>query len=156
MNAHETLIHNFYTSFQRRDAAGMAECYHPEVVFSDPVFMHLQGARAAAMWQMLCVRGKDLAITFANVRADEAAGAAHWEATYTFSKSGRKVHNVIEAAFEFRDGKIIRHTDSFNLWKWAGMALGPPGTLLGWLPPMQAAIRKEAGKSLDAFVLQHS
>ena len=152
MRPNEQLIHDFYTAFQRRDAAGMAACYHPDIIFFDPVFTHLQGSRAAAMWRMLCERGQDLAITFSNIRADDRAGSAHWEADYTFSRSGRKVHNVIEAVFEFREGKISHHTDSFDLWKWAGMALGPQGALLGWLPPMQAAIRKNAAHGLDAFI----
>jgi len=156
MHPNEQLIHNFYTSFQRRDGAGMTTCYHPDIIFSDPVFTHLQGSQAGAMWQMFCVRGNDLTVTFANVRADGKTGSAHWEATYTFSKTGRKVHNVIEAAFEFREGKIIRHTDSFNLWKWTRMALGAQGTLLGWLPAVQSAIRKDAGKTLDAFILKRS
>ena len=108
MHPNEQLIEKFYTSFQRRDAAGMVECYHPDIVFSDPVFRQLPGAQAVAMWQMLCERGKDLTLTFTNVRADDQTGSTHWEATYSFSKSGRKVHNVIDAAFEFRDGKVAR------------------------------------------------
>jgi len=154
MHPNEQLIHTFYTCFQRRDGDGMAACYGPEITFSDPVFTHLQGAQAGAMWRMLCERGKDLAITFTNVRADDRTGSAHWEAAYSFGKSGRKVHNVIEAAFEFRDGKIVKHTDSFDLWKWAGMALGPQGKLLGWLPPVQVAIRKDAARSLESFTLK--
>jgi ketosteroid isomerase-like protein len=155
MHSHEQLIHTFYTAFQRRDGEAMAACYHPDVQFSDPVFTDLKGAQAGAMWRMLCERGKDLVVTFTNVRADDRTGSAHWEAVYTFGKSGRKVHNVIEAAFEFRDGKIVKHTDSFDLWKWAGMALGPPGSLFGWFPPLQAAIRDNASKGLKAYIQSH-
>ena len=132
----------------------MVAGYHPEVIFFDPVFMRLEGARAAAMWQMLCGRAKDLEITFSNVRADDQTGAAHWEALYTFSKTGRKVHNRIDAAFAFKDGRIIQHTDTFNLWRWAAMALGPTGLLFGWTPVVQSAIRKDARRSLEAFILK--
>ena len=52
MHPNAQLIQTFYTAFQNRDAAGMAACYHPEVVFSDPVFPHLEGPKAIAMWQM--------------------------------------------------------------------------------------------------------
>jgi ketosteroid isomerase-like protein len=149
------LIQTFYACFTRRDAAGMTACYHPQIVFSDPVFVELRGERAVAMWRMLCERGRDLAITFADVSADEQRGRAHWEARYTFSKAGRQVHNVIEAAFEFQEGKIIRHTDTFNLWRWAGMALGPTGLLLGWTPMVQAAIRREALQGLERFIQPH-
>ena len=44
-----------------------------------------------------------------------------------------------------------RLTD-FDLWRWSGMALGLKGKLLGWLPPVQGAIRKTAGDGLKAFM----
>lgn len=152
MHPNEALVQSFYASFARRDAAGMVACYHRDVVFSDPVFTHLQGDQARAMWTMFCVRGHDMAIRYANVQADDQRGSAHWEASYSFSQTGRQVHNSIKAAFEFKDGVIIRHTDSFNLWRWAGMALGPKGRLLGWLPFVQATIRRNALASLTAFM----
>lgn len=151
MHSNARLIETFYTSFQQRDAEGMVACYHPEVRFSDPVFHELEGARACAMWRMLCARAKDLEIEFRDVQADDGAGSAHWEARYLFSATGRKVHNVIDARFELRDGKIVRHADTFDLWRWAGMALGAKGKLLGWLPPIQRAIHRKAIGGLDAF-----
>ncbi len=152
MHANAQLIQKFYSSFQARDASGMSACYHPEVVFSDPVFGRLHGAQAIAMWHMLCSRARDLEVTFENVQADAGKGAAHWEARYTFSKTGRPVHNVIEAAFEFRDGRIIQHSDTFSFWKWTRMALGPTGLLLGWTPVLQTAIKKDARRNLEAFI----
>lgn len=151
MHPNARLIETFYTSFQKRDAEGMVACYHPDVRFSDPVFHELVGARACAMWRMLCGRAKELEIEFRDVQADDRTGSAHWEARYLFSATGRKVHNVIEAKFELRDGKIVRHVDTFDLWRWAGMALGPRGKLLGWLPPVQRAIHAKAIAGLDEF-----
>jgi hypothetical protein len=152
MHPNEQLIEKFYSGFQTRDAGRMSACYQPDVVFSDPVFGRLQGAQATGMWHMLCGRAKDLEITFNNVRADQATGSAHWEARYTWGKTGRPVHNVIEAAFEFRDGLIAQHVDSFSLWRWTRMALGPAGLLLGWTPLMQGAVRKEARRGLELFL----
>jgi hypothetical protein len=62
------------------------------------------------------------------------------------------VHNSIDARFELRDGKIVKHTDSFDLRRWASQALGMKGKLLGWLPPVQNAIRKQADAGLRAFM----
>jgi ketosteroid isomerase-like protein len=152
MNANEETIRRFYTAFQKRDAAGMVACYAPDVQFSDPVFTDLKGERAGAMWKMLCERGKDLKIEFRDVRADGAGGSAHWEAWYSFSATGRKVHNIIDAAFEFRDGKIAKHTDRFDLHRWAGLALGLPGRLLGWTPMLQNKVRAMAAKGLDDYL----
>jgi ketosteroid isomerase-like protein len=150
-NSNEDTIRRFYTAFQQRDAATMAACYAPDVQFSDPVFTDLRGAAAGTMWKMLCERGKDLKIEFRDVRADATGGSAHWEAWYTFSASGRKVHNIIDATFEFRDGKIVKHTDRFDLHRWAGLALGLPGKLLGWSPLLQNKIRAMAKKGLDDY-----
>jgi hypothetical protein len=152
MNQNEHTITDFYRAFQKRDPGGMAACYHPGIRFSDPVFPDLQGPRAAAMWRMLCERGTDLAIEFRNVSADGRRGAAHWDARYTYSGTGRLVVNRIDAAFEFEDGMIIRHTDSFDLYRWARQALGPVGWLLGWTPVIQNKIRRTAGSALDRYV----
>ncbi len=151
----EQLIHKFYASFQQRDYAGMNACYHPDIHFSDPAFGNLHGKRAMAMWHMLCERGKDLQITFNNVQATGNRGQAHWEATYSFSASGRKVHNIIDANFTFADSLIVRHADSFDFWRWTRMALGPVGVLLGWASFMQRKVRKTAVSGLDKFIANH-
>ena len=101
---------------------------------------------------MLCVSAQGLEITVSGIRADEHTGAAHWEARYTFSQTGRKIHNKIDAAFQFANGKIIAHRDTFDLWRWARMALGVKGILFGWLPSLQAKIRSEANKRLELFM----
>ena len=151
MHPHVQLLEAFYTAFSRRDADGMVACYHPQVHFSDPVFTDLRGPRAGNMWRMLCERGTTLQLEFSKITADAKTGAARWEARYDFTATGRKVHNVIDATFEFADGKIIRHVDRFDLHHWAGMALGLKGKLLGWAPPVQNAIRKTAMKGLDQY-----
>ena len=129
----------------------MARCYTPDAFFSDPVFTSLRGAEVAAMWRMLCERATDLRITFGNVMATGETGSAHWEAWYTYSATGRPVHNVIEARFAFQNGLIARHEDRFDLWRWARQAQGVPGWLLEWAPPMQRAIRAKAAEALAAW-----
>lgn len=130
----------------------MVTCYTPDVRFSDPVFPDLVGERANGMWRMLVSRGKDLRLEFRDVRADERGGSAHWEAWYTFSATGRPVHNVIEASFTFRDGLIATHTDRFDLYRWSRQALGAKGALLGWTPFVQGAIRRQADRALAKFL----
>ncbi len=151
MHPHAQLVDTFYAAFAKRDAEAMVACYHPKIHFSDPVFQDLHGPRAGNMWRMLCERATTLRVTHSGVTADDSTATARWEAHYDFTATGRKVHNIIDARFELADGKIIRHADTFDLWRWAGMALGPKGKLLGWLPPVQNAIRKQALKGLDIF-----
>ncbi|MBL7856172.1 MAG: nuclear transport factor 2 family protein [Cyclobacteriaceae bacterium] len=152
MHTHEELIRKFYTAFQQLDYRGMQSCYHDEVTFSDPVFQSLKGNEARAMWQMLIIASTDLIIQFDSVEANNENGQCHWEAFYTFSRTGRKVHNRIEASFKFKDGKIIEHIDQFDLWRWSRMALGISGVLLGWTPIVRNKIRKMARYNLDKFI----
>ncbi|MBL8508912.1 MAG: nuclear transport factor 2 family protein [Chitinimonas sp.] len=151
MHPHAALIQRFYQAFQRQDAEAMAACYHPDVVFDDPVFIGLRGHEAGDMWRMLCSRAKQFSLQFDEVVADDHGGSAHWIARYEFRQTGHMVVNDIRASFEFRDGLIVRHRDVFDLWRWSRMALGGKGVLLGWLPPVQGAIRKQALAGLAAY-----
>jgi ketosteroid isomerase-like protein len=143
VHPHAELIEHLYASFQRRDAAAMAACYAPDATFRDPIF-DVRGEDVALMWTMFCERGRDLTLEWRDVRADDAGGAAHWEPRYTFSVTGRPVHNLIDSRFTFRDGRIVAQTDTFDLWRWSRMAIGPKAALLGWTPFVQKAIKAEA------------
>ena len=145
------LIRGFYTALGNLDAGGMGRCYAENATFSDPVFTRLDAVGVRAMWSMLCARASDLQINVSDVEADDKSGSARWIASYTFSKTGRKVSNAIDASFEFCDGEIVRHIDRFDLWRWSGMALGVKGKLLGWTPAMQNTIRNEAAKGLANY-----
>lgn len=151
MHANAALIEHLYASFARRDAAAMSACYAADAHFRDPVF-DVEGEEVAAMWTMLCERGRDLVVEWRDVKADDATGSAHWEARYTFSVTGRKVHNFVEAQFTFRDGLIVTHTDKFDLWRWSRMALGAKAVVLGWTPFVKKAIRSEARRGFDIWL----
>ena len=147
------LIEKFYSAFTNLDAETMADCYHPDVVFEDPAFGSLQGERAKNMWRMLCSsqKGKNFIVTFSEIKTSKNNGSAKWEAIYNFSKTGRKVHNKISAKFEFKDGLIFRHTDNFNLHKWATQAIGFKGKLLGSTGFFRKKLQKQTNSLLDKF-----
>ncbi len=151
INPNKALIEKFYTAFQIADAETMVSCYDDDVVFCDPVFGELKGDDAKAMWRMLCANGKGLKIEFSDINASLKKASAHWEAWYSFSKTGRKVHNIVEAQFEFKDSKIVKHTDSFNLHKWASQALGFKGWLLGGTKFLANKTRGQANQSLQRY-----
>lgn len=146
-----TLIETFYKAFQNLDAEGMVACYHDEIEFHDPAFGTLKGVNAKDMWKMLCKNAKDLKVEFSAISANEKTGTAHWEAWYTFSQTGKKVHNIIDAKFEFKDGKIIKHHDAFNLHRWAKQALGFKGFLLGGTSFFQGKLQQQTNKLLSKF-----
>lgn len=153
METNKHVIEKFYTAFQKLDHQTMNSCYSDDIVFSDPAFGLLRGDEAKSMWEMLCKNAKNFSLTFSNIQLlDEEYATCNWVATYTFSKTGRKVINSIKAFMKLKDGKIIEHSDAFKLSKWAAQALGLKGVLLGWTGFMKRRIQKNARKNLISFI----
>ncbi len=148
-----SLVESFYTAFAKKDHETMAACYHPEAEFKDAAFS-LHGKEIAAMWHMLCEKGKDMELTF-SVYEQSGQVLAHWEPVYTFGQTGNKVCNIIDATFEFKEGKIFRHHDQFDFWRWSRQAFGTVGVLMGWTSFFQNKVRKGAGQGLAKFIQAH-
>ena len=148
------LIERFYEAFDRHDGNAMAACYAPNARFRDPAFGELEGDEPGAMWRMLTGRADDLRVRLVEHEADDTSGSAHWLADYTFTQTGRKVHNDVKARFRFENGLIAEHDDAFGFHTWARQALGPPGLLLGWTPIIQGPVRRRARAGLDEFMAQ--
>tara|TARA_B110000211_G_C14072377_1_gene550508 strand:+ start:2381 stop:2854 length:474 start_codon:yes stop_codon:yes gene_type:complete len=154
---HSEIIEQFYTSFSNGNAEEMIACYHKDIVFRDPVFGTLQGEEAVKMWEMLLSKRTDSTkISFSNVKTSNDTGTANWRAEYIYGEKKRKIINIISAHFKFKDGKIIEHVDSFDLWKWSGQALGPIGVLLGWTPFIKNKIQKTVKRRLSKFIINNS
>jgi len=151
INPMKGLIETFYNAFQNKDAATMISCYHDDIIFCDPAFGELKGDDAKAMWRMLCKNSSELKLEFSNINASLKKGSVHWEAWYTFSSTGRKVHNIVDAEFDFKDSKIIKHIDRFNLHKWATQAFGLKGWLIGGTHFFQNKLNQQTNKMLAAF-----
>ncbi len=152
MNANEATIAKFYTAFANADAVKMSECYHSKVQFRDPAFGLLKEDQVYKMWEMLLKKSKgNIKIEFSEVKADDFVGSAYWIATYNFSKTNRNVVNHVFAEFQFQDSLIIKHTDTFDVWKWSKQAFGITGYLLGWTGFFQKKIQQQALLSLQKY-----
>ena len=152
MNNNEELIQTFYDAFARLDYATMQNCYAADPIFNDPVFGVLQGSEAGCMWEMLCKNAIDFSLQAGKIEVDGEYGTCDWTATYTFSKSGRRVVNKVKAHMRIENGKITEHTDEFDIYKWSRQALGLPGVLLGWSGYLKNKIRYDAKKKLQLFM----
>lgn len=145
------LLESFYAAFDRKDHAAMRACYAPKAQFSDPGFPKLEGDSIGDMWEMLCTSAKELAITCEVLEASSDSGHVRWQATYTFSRTGRQVVNIITATFKIKDGLITHHKDTFDFWLWSRMALGPVGVALGWTRFLQLKVQAQAAGQLQKF-----
>lgn len=146
------LIEKFYTAFQNLDAKTMNSCLAENIEFEDPAFGKLKGDKVKFMWQFLCKNAKEFTIEFSEITVSGNKGTAHWEAYYTFSQTGNRVHNIIEANFEFKDGLIVKHTDDFNLKVWVKQAMGSAVGLIGGSFFMKNAVRKKSNNLLANYI----
>jgi len=153
MKENRQIIEKFYSAFQKLDYRTMTDCYSEHPIFNDPVFGILEGEDVKAMWEMLCKSAKDFSLSYNNIELlDEEYATCNWTASYTFSKTGRKVTNHIKAYMRIQNGKITEHTDHFNFRKWSQQALGLIGMLLGWSGYLKSKVRANALKSLKRFM----
>lgn len=149
----ERLLNKFFTSFQQGNAMGMCSCYDDEATFSDPAFGQLNRKQVEAMWTMLLSRKEsDLSVQFFDIKADPMSGEGSWIATYRYGPKKRRVKNKVHSKFEFKDGKISKQVDVFDLWIWSRQALGSIGFLLGWSSFLRNKIQTMARKKLDSFM----
>lgn len=150
--ADSNVVQRLYDALRAGDGQAMQDCYTADATFRDPVFDLAGADRIGGMWKMLLERGSDMVVEVSGIEADAAQGRAHWEPRYTFSTTGRKVHNVIDAAFVLRDGRIAGHVDDFDFWRWSRQALGPTGLMLGWSPMVRGRVQATARKALDRYL----
>lgn len=152
MNTTTRLIETFYGAFGCGDLDTMAKCYHPDAVFSDPIFPELRGVQVMEMWRMLLERSAGMEVVASSLHGDDRRGQAHCMVCYTFRRNGRTMVNEIDAAFRFADGMIIEHKDHFDFWLWSRQAFGMRGLLLGWTPALQRKVQAAAVASLVTFM----
>ncbi len=147
----------FYKAFQKRDFKTMQSLYAPEATFSDAAFQNLNGKEVRAMWQMLLTNAKDgFALDYHVLQETDTKATIMWVATYTFSKTNRKVVNKIKAEWVIENGLIKNHIDTFNFHTWAKQALGTIGLLLGWTSFLKNKVRTEARKNLSNFIQKNN
>ena len=152
MSENEKQAFAFYTAFQKGDAESMVNLYADNILFNDPAFGSLTGEKAKMMWRMLCANASDLKIEFKILSSENDQVNVAWEAYYTFSKTGRKVHNKIKASLIFKEAKIIQHHDVFDLHRWASQALGIKGMLLGWTGFFKTKLQGQTNAILQKFI----
>ena len=141
----------FYEAFMVRDHYTMGLLYAEHGTFSDPVFPLLNARGARLMWQMLLSRAEDFGIEVNIVEDSPKRARVDWVAYYTFTATRRPVVNRIHTEMTLSAGKIVRHVDTFNLWRWSRQALGTRGALLGWTPIVRNKVRAQAAHSLREF-----
>lgn len=151
MNSKE-VVTKFYDAFKAKDYKTMQSLYATNAVFSDEVFINLTGFEAGKMWEMLLKAGKDMTVEYEVLDSSKDKAIVRWIANYTFSKTGRKVRNVVTSSFEIEEGKIYTQKDRFSFGKWAKQALGFIPWLIGFTGIPQKKVQETAAIGLNDFI----
>ncbi|MCK5781380.1 MAG: nuclear transport factor 2 family protein [Flavobacteriales bacterium] len=149
--SNKALIAKFFEGLKQQDLDMMLSCYHENIIFSDPAFGILRKEKVFTMWKKILKEPRDLRIEYSSIEADEENGSAKWEAWYSFSVTGKLVHNKIESRFVFKDNLIAEQHDSFFLRKWAAQAFGLKGRLIGGTSYFRERIQHFTMKALERF-----
>lgn len=155
----ESTVKKFYDAFIRLDAEAMIVNYHPDIRFKDPAFGELKGKDVHAMWKMLCEsqKGKNFIIEYGDISVEDKMATVTWQAKYSYGKHKRPVRNVIRATFWFDEkGRILKHEDHFDLYKWSKQAMGAVGFLIGWSPVFPIILQNKTGKMLLRYKKQNA
>lgn len=153
MNNDERLIERFFKAFQKLNAAEMNACYSDDVAFYDPMFELLRGEEAKTMWEMLCKNARDFSLQYDSIKnLDDGYYTCNWTASYTFSKTGRRVVNMCKAHMKIENGLITEHSDGWSMLKWSAQAFGITGKLLGWAGFFRRKLKNTAKRNLMHFI----
>lgn len=146
------VVTKFYDAFVAKDYKTMQSLYAINAQFSDEVFQGLNGFEAGKMWEMLIKSGKDMTLDYEILDTSKKGAKVRWIANYTFSKTGRKVRNVVTSSFEIEDGKIYTQRDKFSFSKWSRQALGFVPWLIGFTGIPQKKVQETAARGLNDFI----
>ena len=151
LSANDIVI-KFYEAFKSKDYKTMQSLYAINALFGDEVFMNLSGFETGKMWEMLLKSAKDLEVSYKILSTSRNKAKVKWEAAYTFTKTGRKVHNVVISRFEIEDGKIVTQKDKFNFGKWSRQSLGFFPWLISFTGITRKKVQEAAEISLNDFI----
>lgn len=143
----------FFKALEERDPARLDAALHPDLSYSGPLFGKLDGWRVQAMWQHV-LRWPQLAVSVSEVKVTPMQGSVTWQMSFAAGNKRVVLHDVTTHV-TFREDRIHAQVDDFSLYRHAGMSLGARGWALGWLPPVQSALREDALRALGGFIDEH-
>ncbi|ATZ20707.1 nuclear transport factor 2 family protein [Mesoplasma coleopterae] len=128
----ELVLKEFYEAFTKGNSKKMNSLYDQSIIFNDPIFKDLNNKQVTNMWKSLLSNKKEskFEVSYEIIKENEDI-FVRWTATYLFGPKKRKVTNVVDSKMEVVNGKIVKHTDSFNFKKWAKQSIGGPAYIFG-------------------------
>lgn len=155
MHSNEKLIQCYLQALQQQDLPTMQMCYHKSITYEDDLFRELKKGDVPAMWEMRFAENPVWEVEFKDIQASNDWGRVHWTLTYGHTKNGKPKRRHIVARFTFYEGKILYHSDAFNLYNWVKENQGAWWRFLIWFSPLQYFLRAGAHRKLQRFKETH-
>ncbi len=148
----EALVRRYFDALARLDGEAMAQCLHPMVSYSDPVFADLRGDDVGWRWRLMTRGASDMHLAYDIVRGDARKAQVQWQARYRFAGSARQVSNKVLTTLTFWDGTIVRQIDEYDFARWSRSSAGVLAWAVCALPGARAALQRRALHRLRAFI----
>jgi len=127
---HSLLLVKYLQAIKEQDLKTISSCFHEEAEFYEPAYGKLTGPKIAAWWTFFFAQAKEFHSEFDSLKVNGDKATVHSEHWYYWNATGAGVHNLVESEFDFKDGKIFRQIDNYNLNAWAFQAL--ESKFMGW------------------------
>ncbi|RKR82268.1 SnoaL-like protein [Mucilaginibacter gracilis] len=155
MYSNEKLILDFYDNLRKGDVKKIGNFYAKNATFRDPIFISLNASQASAMWAMV-VKEKDFQIDIKKIDISDRFLTADCTLIWT-CENGKKVLNDITSRFAFNtDGKILLHSNHFDVYKLVKQTTGTIGVLFGWTKVLRNRTRRLAAEKLNYFMKEQN
>lgn len=147
------VIKAFYKAVNNRDTDLLRSVYATDIVYFDPQFEYLEGAKVMAMWRYIFEERTSLKINPCTVK-DEGDGyfTCHHADSYLFTPKQRNIEMNAVSNFRIENDRIVEHSEAFSLHQWATKAYGGWASIIGWNRWYQQQIKNSARRNLLNFL----
>ena len=144
-----SIVNLFFASLKSRNIEKMMEIYHSKIIYSDPLYGLLKQEDVIKRWQLLLEENVIEDIQIMDIKEyDDEYAMAHWNCTFYYTITQKKVTLSIKSFFKIENNLIIEQSDAYRLSKFISKAYGIKGLLLGWTKFMQHRVKKTALKKI--------
>lgn len=147
MSKEAQIVKEFYKALSKGDYQKVNSLYHDDAKYRDEIF-DLRGKEINALWYTATRPEMNLIAHCKSLKVDGDRVTTDWNISYTIDTLNRKVELDETGVFQFQDGKIINHKDSYDFWSWCAQSLGFIGKALGWSQWLKNRVRNQAKKSV--------
>jgi hypothetical protein len=151
MITEEKCISKLFTAIETGDTYSIMECYHDFSTIYDPIVGTIYGEVAPYYPSLLATSFLSARIEVTKLVTEKLSGFAEVKIQLTRRESNKVITCRGRLEFEFKDGKICRQVNEYNVWHLMREIDGKPGSLFGMLPSYRRKYKVKILKALNDY-----